>query len=114
MNSIFSRMGAVYRVLRETFGVKVIPLFVAVLFGVVRTVVGDRRWRWTTCSSRGWRKTRANRPIVLVGNPRTGTTFLQRFLSDDGFGAGMELFLMLYPSLICRSCSGRCCRCSRR
>ena len=44
-------------------------------------------------------KTRANRPIVLVGNPRTGTTFLQRFLSDEGFGSGMELFLMLYPSL---------------
>ena len=37
---------------------------------------------------------------MLVGNPRTGTTFLQRFLSDNGFGAGMELFLMLYPSLI--------------
>jgi omega-hydroxy-beta-dihydromenaquinone-9 sulfotransferase len=36
---------------------------------------------------------------VLVGNPRTGTTFLQRFLSDEGFGSGMELFLMLYPSL---------------
>jgi hypothetical protein len=45
-------------------------------------------------------KVRANRPIVLVGNPRTGTTFLQRFLSDQGFGSGMELFLMLYPSLI--------------
>src|SRR5205814_8134925 len=44
-------------------------------------------------------KARANRPIVLVGNPRTGTTFLQRFLADEGFGAGMELFLMLYPSL---------------
>ena len=39
MNSIFSRMGAVYRVLRRTFGVKVIPLFIAVFFGFVRTVV---------------------------------------------------------------------------
>ena len=37
---------------------------------------------------------------MLVGNPRTGTTFLQRFLSDEGFGSGMELFLMLYPSLL--------------
>ena len=36
---------------------------------------------------------------MLVGNPRTGTTFLQRFLADEGFGSGMELFLMLYPSL---------------
>ena len=32
-------------------------------------------------------RARANRPIVLVGNPRTGTTFLQRFLADEGFGS---------------------------
>jgi hypothetical protein len=99
MNSIFSRMGAVYRVLRKTFGVRVIPLFLAVLFGVVRTVVAIFMALDHVFFPR-LAKTRANRPIVLVGNPRTGTTFLQRFLSDEGFGSGMELFLMLYPSLI--------------
>jgi len=98
MNTIFQRMGALYRILRRTFGVRVIPLFVAVFFGFVRTVVAifmalDHVFFPKLA------KTRANRPIVLVGNPRTGTTFLQRFLSDEGFGAGMELFLMLYPSL---------------
>src|SRR6516164_9449472 len=98
MNSIFSRMGAVYRVLRKTFNVKVIPLFLAVLFGVVRTVVAIFMALDHVFFAR-LGKTRANRPIVLVGNPRTGTTFLQRFLADEGFGAGMELFLMLYPSL---------------
>jgi hypothetical protein len=98
MNSIFSRMGALYRILRGTFHVRVIPLFIAVLFGFVRTLVAifmalDHVFFPKLA------KTRANRPIVLVGNPRTGTTFLQRFLSDEGFGSGMELFLMLYPSL---------------
>jgi len=98
MNTIFSRMGALYRILSGTFHVKVITLFVAVFFGFVRTVVAifmalDHVFFPKLA------KTRANRPIVLVGNPRTGTTFLQRFLSDEGFGAGMELFLMLYPSL---------------
>ena len=39
MNSIFSRMGRVYRVLRRTFSVRVAPLFIAVLFGCVRTFV---------------------------------------------------------------------------
>jgi hypothetical protein len=92
-------MGAVYRVLRKTFNVKVIPLFLAVLFGVVRTVVAIFMALDHVFFAR-LGKTRANRPIVLVGNPRTGTTFLQRFLSDEGFGSGMELFLMLYPSLI--------------
>ena len=98
MNTMLARMGAVYRVLRRTFGVKVIPLFVAVLFGVVRTVVAIAMALDNLFFPK-LAKTRANRPIVLVGNPRTGTTFLQRFLSDEGFGAGMELFLMLYPSL---------------
>ncbi len=98
MNSIFSRMGALYRVLRRTFGVKVIPLFVAVFFGFIRTVVAIFMALDHVFFPK-FAKTRASRPIVLVGNPRTGTTFLQRFLSDEGFGSGMELFLMLYPSL---------------
>jgi hypothetical protein len=77
----------------------VVPLFLAVLFGVVRTFVGCAMALDNLLVGR-LRKTKATRPIVLVGNPRTGTTFLQRFLSDEGFGKGMELFLMLYPSLL--------------
>jgi hypothetical protein len=34
-----------------------------------------------------------------VGNPRSGTTFLQRFLSENGFGTGSRLWKMIYPSL---------------
>jgi omega-hydroxy-beta-dihydromenaquinone-9 sulfotransferase len=99
MNSVLSRMGRVYGVLRRTHHVYVIPLFLAVLFGVLRTVVAIFMALDNVFFSR-LRRTKATRPIVLVGNPRTGTTFLQRFLSDHGFGSGMELFLMLYPSLI--------------
>ncbi|HEX7507042.1 MAG TPA: sulfotransferase [Polyangia bacterium] len=99
MNSIFSRMGHLYRVLRRTFHVSVIPLFLAVLFGVLRTVVAIGMMLDRVFFPR-LQEARANRPIVLVGNPRTGTTFLQRFLADEGFGSGMELFLMLYPSLL--------------
>jgi len=45
------------------------------------------------------RKVRIEKPIVVVGNPRSGTTFLQRFLVDNGFGAGMRIWKMIYPSL---------------
>ena len=99
MNSVLSRMGRIYGVLRKTHHVYVVPVFVAVLFGFLRAFVG-------ACMALDHvfvpklNRTRAKRPIVLVGNPRTGTTFLQRFLSDNGFGAGMELFLTLYPSLV--------------
>jgi len=98
MTTITSRMGRMYRILRRVHGVKVVPLFLAVMFLFMRLGVGTFMLL-DNLSSR-FRKTRAHRPIVLVGNPRTGTTFLQRFLSAEGFGSGMELFLMLYPSLI--------------
>ncbi len=99
MNTILGRMGSLYRVLRRTFKVRVVPLFLALLFAVVRTFVGFAMAMDNLLVGR-LRRTKAARPIVLVGNPRTGTTFLQRFLSDEGFGKGMELFLMLYPSLL--------------
>ncbi len=99
MNNIFSRMGRVYRVLRRTHRVTVAPLFIALIFCCLRVFVWFMMMLDNLFVPR-LRRTRANRPIVLVGNPRTGTTFLQRFLADEGFGSGMELFLMLYPSLL--------------
>jgi len=99
MNSILSRMGRIYGVLRKAHGIYVVPLFLACLFAVLRTIVAVGMALDHLFFPR-LARTRARRPIVLVGNPRTGTTFLQRFLSDEGFGSGMELFLMLYPSLL--------------
>jgi omega-hydroxy-beta-dihydromenaquinone-9 sulfotransferase len=99
MNTTLSRMGRVYRVLRRAHGVVFVPPFIALLFGLLRFIV----WVGMTLDHVFFPKlaqTKASRPIVLVGNPRTGTTFLQRFLSEAGFGSGMELFLMLYPSLV--------------
>jgi hypothetical protein len=99
MNTIASRMARMYRILRRTHGVHVVPLLLAALFTVLRALVGLAMALDHVFFPR-LRRTRVQRPIVLVGNPRTGTTFLQRFLADEGFGAGMELFLMLYPSLV--------------
>ena len=99
MNSILSRMGRVYRILRRVHGRTIAPLFIAGLFAWLRTIV----WLFMSLDTLLFgrlRRTRKLRPIVLVGNPRTGTTFLQRFLADEGFGCGMQLFMMLYPSLL--------------
>jgi omega-hydroxy-beta-dihydromenaquinone-9 sulfotransferase len=98
MTSIVSRMGRMYRILRRVHGVYVVPLFVAFLFLMLR--IGVAMFMALDHLSSRFRKAKANRPIVIVGNPRTGTTFLQRFMAAEGFGSGMELFLMLYPSLI--------------
>ena len=98
MTTLFSRMRRVYRILRRTHGVYIIPLLLVWVFIGIRLLVAvgmllDKIF------FRSLSKTQATRPIVLVGNPRTGTTFLQRFLAKEGFGSGMPLFLMLYPSL---------------
>tara|TARA_Y100001970_G_scaffold239544_1_gene301601 strand:- start:762 stop:1748 length:987 start_codon:yes stop_codon:yes gene_type:complete len=40
------------------------------------------------------------KPIIIVGNPRSGTTFLQRYLIGSGLGIGAELWQLIYPSII--------------
>ena len=39
-------------------------------------------------------------PLVVVGNPRSGTTYLQRSLIDLGFGKGQTLLHQLAPSRV--------------
>jgi omega-hydroxy-beta-dihydromenaquinone-9 sulfotransferase len=98
MDTLPSRMSTVYRVVRRAHGVYVAPLLLVWVFAAVRITVAlfmalDNLFFPSLKNAKA-------SPIVLVGNPRTGTTFLQRFLANEGFGSGMELFLMLYPSLI--------------
>ena len=40
------------------------------------------------------------KPIVVVGVPRSGTTFLQRTLVEYGYGSGMRIWKMMFPSLV--------------
>ncbi len=46
-----------------------------------------------------FRRQKVEKPIVIVGNPRSGTTFLQRFMTDEKIGVGTKLWTMLFPSL---------------
>jgi hypothetical protein len=99
MRSILSRIARVGRILRRQHGLYVRPVLFVVLFALLRGVV----WLGMALDHvffPALRKAQPIRPIVIVGNPRTGTTFLQRFMVAEGFGSGMELFRMLYPSLI--------------
>lgn len=98
MNSISSRISAAYRVVRNTFGVYVTPVLSVGLFAALRTSVAIGMALDNVFFPK-LKNADPSRPIVLVGNPRTGTTFLQRFLADQGFGAGLQLWRMLYPSL---------------
>lgn len=49
------------------------------------------------------RRQRVTAPIVVVGDPRSGTTFLHRFLVDHGFGVGTRLAGLLFPAVVQRT-----------
>ncbi|UQX10004.1 sulfotransferase family protein [Candidatus Mycobacterium methanotrophicum] len=53
------------------------------------------------------RKQTIDRPIFIVGNPRSGTTFLHRLLLGAGDMAAFELWEMLFPAIAARKLLGR-------
>lgn len=95
---MLSRMMKVYGVIATTFNKWFSPFltFFAILF--LRLIVSIGLLLDYLFFPSLWKK-KIERPIVVVGNPRSGTTFLQRFLVNNGFGAGMRIWKMLYPSL---------------
>ena len=94
---MFHRIALTYRVLGQQFGERFRPLGSLLAFGLLRLVVGFfRLLDWVFYPA--LRSVEA-RPIVIVGNPRSGTTFLHRYLVGAGLGEGCELYRMLFPSL---------------
>lgn len=97
VSTLSGRTRAARAVLRKTFGYAIAPLFVFtgmrfMRFMMVFGVALDRLFFPIG-------RTRVDKPIVIIGNHRTGSTFLQRFLHDQGFGSGMKLYQLIYPSL---------------
>ncbi|MBN2193538.1 MAG: sulfotransferase [Polyangiaceae bacterium] len=98
METVLSRMAAARRVMARTFRVRIVPVFIALMWLNLRLAVSV----FTALDPLFFprlRRTQVKAPIVLVGQPRSGTTFLQRFLCDQGYGAGLEVWRMLYASL---------------
>lgn len=95
---MLKRMLLVYRVIGTTFHKRISPLFTGlglfILHGTVSLGMALDHIFFPAL-----RKTRIKKPIIVVGNPRSGTTFLQRFLVEHEFGTGMRIWKMIYPSL---------------
>lgn len=90
-----------YRIFVRRFGFSLRPLAVLLGLGGLRVIVTIGMMLDNLFFPR-WRKIRLDRPIFVVGNPRSGTTFLHRFLIDAGVGCGFRLWQMLFPSIILR------------
>lgn len=105
MDTLFKRLYRTNRVLGSVFGYRVRPWLASAALLSVRSVVSASVALDSLFYPR-LKQVEVKSPIVIVGNPRNGTTFLQRFLCENGVGAGLELHRMLYPSLVLQKMIG--------
>ena len=101
--STTKRLITTYKTIGSTFGTWITPIFSGSLIFILRLFVGmGMSFDKLFFPSLG--KKRLSNPIVIVGNPRSGTTFLHRFLVKSGIGCGSQLWQLLYPSIIIQKC----------
>jgi hypothetical protein len=99
--ALIRRFFLVWGILHRTFGFTIRPLFGLLglsLYHLVLRIglVLDHVF------FPGFRRQPLDRPIFVVGAPRSGTTFLHRFLVDAGVGVGHQVWQILLPSLTLR------------
>lgn len=95
-----------YRVFSETFHARIKPVTTFLLFQV-RLVLSSVTMALDNLVFPGFRKKSLDRPIFIIGNPRSGTTFLHRLLLGAGEMASFELWEQLFPAITARKLLGR-------
>jgi hypothetical protein len=95
-----------YRTIGKTFGVWVRPVG-AFLLLQVRQAISATTLGLDHLVYPRHRKQSIDRPIFIIGNPRSGTTFLHRLLLGAGGMAAFELWEMLFPAITARKLLGR-------
>jgi len=97
--STYKRISKAYLTVGTIFGTWFSPIITGVLISVLRITVGVGRILDRIFFPNAINK-RLEKPIMIVGNPRSGTTFLHRYLVKSGMGVGSQLWQMLYPSIL--------------
>lgn len=95
-----------YRTISKTFGVYLRPVS-AFLILQVRQAISATTLGLDHLFYPRHRKQAIDRPIFIIGNPRSGTTFLHRLLLGAGGLAAFELWEMLFPAITARKLLGR-------
>jgi omega-hydroxy-beta-dihydromenaquinone-9 sulfotransferase len=95
-----------YRTINKTFGYRVRPLGTFLVLRVRQAISATTMGLDHLVYPRH-RKQAIDRPIFIIGNPRSGTTFLHRLLLGAGGMAAFELWEMLFPAITARKLFGR-------
>ena len=96
---IKNRIIKAYLIIGKTHGLWISPIFTGLLLLTMRIIVSIGLFLDKIFIS-NIRKTKLKKPIIIVGNPRSGTTFLQRYLIKSGLGVGSQLWQLIYPSIL--------------
>ena len=96
--TIFKRIITVYLTLGRNFGIWISGLFLGFFILILRFIVSIFMFLDYVFFPSLINKKIKN-PIVIVGNPRSGTTFLHRYLIKNGIGAGSQLWQLIYTSI---------------
>ena len=75
---LFNRFFTVYLIIGKTFNYWIAPFFTGILIIALRIIIGVGRFLDSLFYPS--LKNKLKNPIIIVGNPRSGTTFLHRFL----------------------------------
>ena len=95
-----------YRTINKTFGFWLRPLGTFLMLQVRQAISATTLGLDHLIYPRH-RKQAIDRPIFIIGNPRSGTTFLHRLLLGAGGMAAFELWEMLFPAITARKLLGR-------
>lgn len=94
-----------YRAINKSFGFRLRPLGTFVVLQVRQAISAATLGLDRVLFSK-YRQQPIDRPIFIIGNPRSGTTFLHRLLLSAGGMAAFELWEMLFPAVTARKILG--------
>ncbi len=99
------RYANLYRVISKTFGLRLRPVgtfgLIQLQHALTSATMGLDRVLYPSCSTEALRS-----PVFVLGNPRSGTTFLHHTLADSGTVCAFELWEMMFPAISARKMLG--------
>ena len=97
--SLLKRLITVYFIIGKNFGLWLSPIISGILISILR-IINIIFMKFDYILFPKLFKQTIKNPVLIVGNPRSGTTFLHRYLVKHNLGTGTQLWKMLFPSII--------------
>ena len=99
MVHLFKRILKAYQTIGLTFGRWISPFFAGLYLLTIRTINSIfMKVDWIFYPIKLTKK--ITKPILIVGNPRSGTSFIHRYLVNNRFGTGSRLYQMVFTSIV--------------